>query len=110
MSLSLSTREQQERGRGRFRQNGMTERIRDALRSGPLTARQLAQRLGVKRASVQALMSLISKASGVYRVGGCRRDGYVYSLTPPVTEAPFNPHVAGRITHGRGAKWGAGLV
>lgn len=108
MTIIHMTEDNRRRGRRGY-QTGLTERIREVLRSGPMTAEQIAHRLRVSRATVQPLMRALSKASGIYRVGGDRRSGFIYSITPVAKPQSENPRIAGRITIGRGARWGAGI-
>jgi len=93
---------------------GIAAMIRSALRAGPLTANQIAVRIGRHPERVRhALGTIINITGGIVSEGS--RYAKLYRLfEPKQSEEPADvdrPYrFAGKIVHGRGAKWGAGLV
>lgn len=106
------------RGRTNPNHNGAADRVREALAArGPMSRYAIEYYSGLSpQQTASAIQFLLSKA---FQIGtfttatGKRR--YALAKDMPVTRcgraAPATPYaVAGRITIGRGAKWGAGLV
>lgn len=113
--------------RGRHRQdraariaNPLNAGLLAVLANGPKDTDELMAATGLSLwIASQRLQRL--KATGIVRIVGRRRKrrahgvAYVgvWELLPdsrPESECGFNPRIAGRITIGRGARWGAGLV
>ena len=88
---------------------GIAEAIRRVLRGGPLGIAQIAMRIRKSETAVRdSISKTVVRQGGIYPIGP--QNNKKYSLTPPRTEKTPSCHVAGRITIGRGSRWGASLV
>ena len=104
-----SLQQSQANGRRHHTGAGLADLIRAALKTGPLSVKQIARRVGRTESAVRdALRTLMYVTGGVYGVGS--KHARCYQLNDPSVTNYDRPHVAGRITVGRGSRWGAGLV
>lgn len=100
---------------------GTAALVRDALKRErrPLSIYQISLVAGIKYERVKKAISgmLVGSTGVIYRVKGA--NGVTYYTTERPDERPRevrlrrgagSGQIAGRITHGRGSRWGAGLV
>ena len=110
-------RKAQDAGRRHHANNGLAALIREALKGGGMTAKELAAHLEREPKAIRsALNGMLQNGGGIYGSGS--RWHYVYRLfseratnhEPRATDSMGEFAIAQRITIGRGSYWGAGLI
>jgi predicted ArsR family transcriptional regulator len=91
----------------KFQGQSDNERLREALKVGPQTPRQVAERLGMDYLRVRAALSnMVTRGYGVASEG--TKGAKTYFLCNKKKEEKVSTHIAPRITIGRGLRWFGG--